>query len=527
MNKEDLLMVAGQLTPELYEKTIAPQSVVEIIRDPAGFQGWKAEIKESAANFKDKILGRGESVVLDFGNHEVGYLTFGMTSVGSPQDAPCRVKFTFAEVLAELGESFKNYKGWLSKAWFQEEVVTFDVMPCEVSLPRRYSFRYVKIEVIDTSRKYKVRFTDFYCTAVSSANTDNIQAVSDLSPEMQRMDAVGRKTLQNCMQTVFEDGPKRDRRLWIGDLRLQALANYETFQNFDLVKRCLYLFAGLVLENGQVAACVYEKPFPLSDDTVLFDYSLFYVATLHDYFAVTKDHDTLVQLWPTAYRQLEIALEKRDERGIVQDNDSWWCFIDWHETLNKQASAQAILLYSLRRALILARELRLTEEVNVIETNILEVRDAILTYLWDQDMGFFVSGADRQVSWASQIWMALAEIFDEQESGKLLDRLFAQQPAIKPNTPYMYHHLVEALFLTGRQTLAWEQLHAYWGTMIKYGADCFWEVFDPNNLFLSPYGDSLINSYCHAWSCTPTYFIRKYSNVGEITAKSHSVGVTG
>jgi hypothetical protein len=25
---------------------------------------------------------------------------------------------------------------------------------------------------------------------------------------------------------------------------------------------------------------------------------------------------------------------------------------------------------------------------------------------------------------------------------------------------------------------------------------------------LSPYGDHHINSYCHAWSCTPSYFIR-------------------
>lgn len=29
----------------------------------------------------------------------------------------------------------------------------------------------------------------------------------------------------DCMQSVFEDGPKRDRRLWLGDLRLQALAS--------------------------------------------------------------------------------------------------------------------------------------------------------------------------------------------------------------------------------------------------------------------------------------------------------------
>ena len=45
------------------------------------------------------------------------------------------------------------------------------------------------------------------------------------------------------MQTSFEDGPRRDQRLWVGDLRLQALTNYVTYKANDLVKRCLYLFA--------------------------------------------------------------------------------------------------------------------------------------------------------------------------------------------------------------------------------------------------------------------------------------------
>jgi alpha-L-rhamnosidase len=46
--------------------------------------------------------------------------------------------------------------------------------------------------------------------------------------------------------------------------------------------------------------------------------------------------------------------------------------------------------------------------------------------------------------------------------------------------------------------------------MISDGADTFWELYNPDDKKLSPYGSNLINSYCHAWSCTPTYFIRKY-----------------
>ena len=46
--------------------------------------------------------------------------------------------------------------------------------------------------------------------------------------------------------------------------------------------------------------------------------------------------------------------------------------------------------------------------------------------------------------------------------------------------------------------------------MIHDGADTFWELYNPYNREESPYGSSMVNSYCHAWSCTPTYFLRKF-----------------
>ncbi len=77
------------------------------------------------------------------------------------------------------------------------------------------------------------------------------------------------------MQEVFEDGPKRDRRLWLGDLRLQAQVNDVTFGHHDLVRRCLYLFAAHTREDGMVSANVFVQPEVRADDTFLFDYSLF------------------------------------------------------------------------------------------------------------------------------------------------------------------------------------------------------------------------------------------------------------
>ncbi len=41
--------------------------------------------------------------------------------------------------------------------------------------------------------------------------------------------------------------------MWVGDLRLQALVNYESFRSFKMVKRCLYLFARLTNPEGYIA----------------------------------------------------------------------------------------------------------------------------------------------------------------------------------------------------------------------------------------------------------------------------------
>ncbi|MCX6908148.1 MAG: hypothetical protein NTY01_08905, partial [Verrucomicrobia bacterium] len=61
----------------------------------------------------------------------------------------------------------------------------------------------------------------------------------------------------------------------------------------------------------------------------------------------------------------------------------------------------------------------------------------------------------------------------------------------------------------GLREEASRHMQSYWGGMIKKGADTFWEVYIPEDDFASPYKSHLMNSYCHAWSCTPTYLLRR------------------
>ena len=313
------------------------------------------------------------------------------------------------------------------------------------------------------------------------------------------------------MQDVFEDGPKRDRRMWLGDLRLQARANYYTFKNYDLAKRCMYIFAGLLFNEGKLSACVFTEPELEPDDTYLLDYALFFSSVLLDYYEATGDLETLRDLYDVAIDQIRIAMTQLNEKNVVEDlGDAFWCFLDWGDGLNKQAGATAVLIYCIRYGIRLAKILDKQEDISWLEEKQDMLKEAAVKEFWDEELGMFVSGPDRQASWATQIWMILARVFDKETNCKLIHHVMEVNPRIRMVTPYMYHHYIDALIRCDEKDLALEEMKRYWGEMIHDGADTFWELYNPYNREESPYGSSMVNSYCHAWSCTPTYFLRKF-----------------
>jgi hypothetical protein len=506
--ESEWVALAEQLKPSLVGTVHTPASIVEPAADSSAFLRWRMTRIGAADAIESRLFKPGDAVTLDFGTHLTGHFALSLRGEGRGIDAPARLKFTFGEVPGEVAEPFDPYKGWLSRAWLQDEIINVDVLPATMQLPRRYAFRYVKIEVIATSPNYGLRIADVKATAVTSGSGE-VAALPPSTPNvLKQIDEVSVRTLRECMQTVFEDGPKRDRRLWIGDLRLQALTNYVTIRNFDLVKRCLLLFAGLPREDGLVAACVFEDPKPLRGHEYIMDYAALYAAAVVDYAKAANDWHTAVTLWPVVRRQMQLLTKYVSAEGVFADPGGWWIFIDWSEPLERTASMHGVLLYSLRHALELARK------VDAPETAEYQRLIALMTTggrraFFDQSQRLFVSGPKRQVSWATQAWMALSEVASPEEAATALKAVQARADAVRPGAPYLYHYVADAMIHCGLQAEALDLIRWYWGGMVAAGADTFWEVYDPKNPLLSPYGNVLANSYCHAWSCTPAYLLRK------------------
>ncbi len=298
-----------------------------------------------------------------------------------------------------MNETLEGYTGWISKGWVQQEQAHIDVLPTVLSLPRRYAFRYVKIDALALSSKYRLVLEDAFAEAVTSADDTVIQPLKSDARET-AIDRIALRTLRSCMQEVFEDGPKRDRRLWLGDLRLQALTNSVTYRNFDLVKRCLYLFAYAADREGRLPACLFTEPQVEGDDTYMFDYSLFFIPTLLQYSQASGDQETAEDLLPLALHQLHLAEEQFEpQTQLIRDCDRLgWCFVDWNLQLNKQFCAQAIWIYCARAALQMRNDPELA--------SLIDKRTAAACAAWyDEKRHLFVIGNERRYPGPLMVWL--------------------------------------------------------------------------------------------------------------------------
>ena len=232
------------------------------------------------------------------------------------------------------------------------------------------------------------------------------------------------------------------------------------------------------------------------------------MVVLEEYLQETGDTEALNDLYDIAMQQVEYALRQLDSSGVVRQETVKDCFIDWCDELDKSACASAVLLYTLRYARRLARRRNDWSQANWLLQQHDALRSAIMAQFWSEEKQCFVSNG--QISAASQAWMVLADAAPPELAKKAMQQAIDLKDAPRMSTPYMHHYFVMALLRTEMREEAEHHLKHYWGGMLEAGADTFWEYWDEEHPDRSPYGGNMVDSYCHAWSCTPAYIIEKY-----------------
>lgn len=505
-------------TPQLNYQIIYPQQTIHIEKDSNAFQNWRVVNEGSAELIYTKPFKKHPTIILDYGDHYTGFLTFAIKASKEQlaADAPVRLKFTFAEMPCELNTPMEPYKGSLARSWIQDEIITLTSVPSEVTIPRRFSGRYLKIELLGISRQFDFVFSKLEWKTQTAARQEVPLLSAETDSLTQRIYNVGVKTLKECMQTVYEDGPKRDQRLWIGDLYLESLANTYTFKNHTLTKHCLYALAAYANDNGLLHATLLERPkMHPQYGTHTLDYALIYNVALLEYLQATGDKETAIDLWPVAKRQIEIALQQISEDHLYDMNKQpqYWLVFDWKDGYDRHASMQGLTIWALKKSYELAKAIGKQEEAKEWMKKAKAMEKAARRKFYDSSRQVIVSGANKQISYLSQVWMILSGTLNKKEGAIAMKRAMNHPEVCYPGSPYAYHYVIEALIECGMNEEAKKLMKDYWGGMISKGADTFWEVYDPKNDYISPYNFHPINSYCHAWSCTPVYFINKYPEI--------------
>lgn len=202
--------------------------------------------------------------------------------------------------------------------------------------------------------------------------------------------------------------------------------------------------------------------------------------------------------------------EMTDEKGnnwtsiysAVPCNEGF--FID-HGNYDRSTASLGYFAYVLHSMIGLSE--KLGKPVDKFKNILVDVNSALLSKK-DGKTGLYTA-KNGEISWQSQVWAALSGALNCEETKGLLEKTAAYNPEIHMSSPFMTHYYLEALYSYGMAETANEYIKSYWGAIINAGFDCCPECFDITNERVTPYSNPVLNSACHAWSCTPSYWIRK------------------
>ncbi|GAX03934.1 alpha-L-rhamnosidase [Secundilactobacillus pentosiphilus] len=496
-------LLAQAKAPRLETKTVQPASA-QIITD------------HQATTVNNNIIEvkPGQKLLYDLGSLYVGRFSVDCSATGSPMDAPLLLNVRFAETRQELDVDASQVKSWLPLSWIQDETLHVDLLPQQLAFPRRYSCRYICLEPVGQSLKWQPQFTQPQFTAESAVLNEQVAPLIQAPSWIQQVDQACVATLRNTMQYVFEDGTKRDQRLWVSDFRIQARVNYVTFHNQTVPKRCLYLLGSFLDEDGRLPADVLTRlPQPVADDLFWFDYDLVFIMALAEYVSATADHDTAEALYPVAKRVMqfiESQLQADLTVGPRQD-----IFVDWSTDFDKEAAVQAQVIMAVTSLIVLAKTVN-DPDITHYQQLLTRLETSTRQVYYDAQQHLFTSGPKQEINPLSQVYMLLTDLLTEPEAQQVIDQLLSRFDLARTlTTPSTQGLLAEALFKHGRRKEALSGIKHYWTGMLKRGADTFWEVYDENDPTYSPYGSILLNGHCFGWSSYPAYLFRKYQVNGQ------------
>jgi len=162
-------------------------------------------------------------------------------------------------------------------------------------------------------------------------------------PELERIFAVGLRTVDLCAHDAYVDCPTREQRAWTGDSVVHQMVDLVTNPDWSLARWHPQL-AATTRADGMLPMAV-AGDFDADDRTILPDWSLHWVRSVHNLWRYTGDRDLIGDLLPVAERALRWFEPYLGDDGLL-DGVTGWILLDWASVYSEGCSSTLNALWA-------------------------------------------------------------------------------------------------------------------------------------------------------------------------------------
>jgi len=162
-------------------------------------------------------------------------------------------------------------------------------------------------------------------------------------PSLQRIYEIGLRTVDLCALDAYVDCPTREQRAWTGDSVVHQMVDLVANPDWSMARWHPQLAAAPRADG--LLAMAPASDFAEADGTILPDWSLHWVRSVHNLYRYTGDRALVAELLPVAERTVRWFEAYLDDDGLLTDVTGW-VLLDWASVYSDGSSSTLNALWA-------------------------------------------------------------------------------------------------------------------------------------------------------------------------------------
>ena len=162
-------------------------------------------------------------------------------------------------------------------------------------------------------------------------------------PGLNHIHAIGLRTVDLCALDAYVDCPTREQRAWTGDSVVHQMVDLVANPDWSMARWHPQLASAS--RNDGMLPMAAASDFTDDDRTIVPDWSLHWVRSLHNLYRYTGDRDLIAAMLPVAERTLAWFESYLADDGLLHDV-SGWLLLDWASVYSQGCSSTLNALWA-------------------------------------------------------------------------------------------------------------------------------------------------------------------------------------